>query len=69
MANDPFAMRIFVPDGDPEGVRIYRPDNWTGLGIVFPDETWPATCCVDVATQDLRSAASEQQLKIHAHYE
>jgi hypothetical protein len=22
MANDPFTLRIFVPDGDPEGVRI-----------------------------------------------
>lgn len=22
MANDPFTIRIFVPDGDPKGVRL-----------------------------------------------
>ena len=43
MANDPFTIRIFVPDGDPEGVRIIDRMNWTGLGIVFPREKWPAT--------------------------
>jgi hypothetical protein len=36
MANDPFTIRIFVPDGDPDGVRIIDRMNWTGLGIVFP---------------------------------
>ncbi|MGH7058612.1 MAG: hypothetical protein ACREFZ_12220, partial [Acetobacteraceae bacterium] len=43
MANDPFTLRIFVPDGDPEGVRIIDRMNWTGLGIVFPREKWPST--------------------------
>src|SRR2546422_2191625 len=43
MANDPFTIRIFVPDGDPEGVRIIDRMNWTGLGIVFPREKWPTT--------------------------
>ena len=43
MAGDPFTLRIFVPDGDPEGVRIIDRMNWTGLGIVFPREKWPAT--------------------------
>jgi len=43
MANNPFTIRIFVPDGDPEGVRIIDRMNWTGLGIVFPREKWPAT--------------------------
>jgi len=43
MANDPFTLRIFVPDGDPEGVRIIDRMNWTGLGIVFPREKWPVT--------------------------
>ena len=54
---DPFTIRIFVPDGDPEGVRlidrIFVPDgdpegvrlidrmNWTGLGFVFPRLKWP----------------------------
>lgn len=38
---DPFTIRIFVPDGDPEGLRIIDRMNWTGLGIVFPREDWP----------------------------
>jgi hypothetical protein len=40
---DPFTIRIFVPDGDPEGVRIIDRMNWTGLGIVFPRSKWPTT--------------------------
>lgn len=40
MANDPFTIRIFVPDGDSEGIRIIDRMNWTGLGIVFPREKW-----------------------------
>jgi hypothetical protein len=40
MAADPFTIRIFVPDGDPEGVRIIDRMNWTGLGIVFPRTKW-----------------------------
>jgi hypothetical protein len=40
MANDPFTIRIFVPDGDPEGIRTIDRMNWTGLGIVFPREKW-----------------------------
>lgn len=37
----PFTLRIYVPDGDPEGVRIIDRMNWTGLGITFPREKWP----------------------------
>ena len=36
----PFTIRIFVPDGDPEGVRLIDRMNWTGLGIVFPRSKW-----------------------------
>ena len=43
MANNPFTIRIFVPDGDPEGVRIIDRMNWTGHGIIFPREKWPST--------------------------
>src|SRR5271157_6005303 len=43
MPNNPFTIRIFVPDGDPEGVRIIDRMNWTGHGIVFPREKWPTT--------------------------
>lgn len=38
---DAFTIRIFVPDGDPEGVRLIDRMNWTGLGIVFPRHKWP----------------------------
>lgn len=40
MPADPFTLRIFVPDGDPEGVRIIDRMHWTGLGIVFPRGKW-----------------------------
>jgi hypothetical protein len=43
MANGPFTLRIFVPDGDPEGVRLIDRMNWTGHGIVCPREKWPTT--------------------------
>lgn len=37
---DPFTIRIFVPNGDPEGVRLIDRMNWTGLGLVFPRAKW-----------------------------
>jgi hypothetical protein len=41
MMPEPYTIRIFVPGGDPEGLRIIDRMNWTGLGIVFPREDWP----------------------------
>jgi hypothetical protein len=41
MHADPYTIRIFVPDGDPEGIRIIERFNWTGKGIVFPRGRWP----------------------------
>jgi hypothetical protein len=38
--SDPYTIRIFVPDGDPEGVRIVDRMNWTGKGIAFPRSKW-----------------------------
>ncbi|MBV9758233.1 MAG: GIY-YIG nuclease family protein [Alphaproteobacteria bacterium] len=38
---DPFTIRIFVVDGDPEGIRLVDRLNWTGIGLVFPREKWP----------------------------
>ncbi len=38
--SDPFTIRVFVPDGDPEGVRLIDRMNWTGLGIAFPRSKW-----------------------------
>ena len=37
---DAFTLRIFVPDGDSEGVRFIDRMNWTGLGVVFPRSKW-----------------------------
>lgn len=31
-----FSVRIFVPAGDPDGLRLVEKSNWTGQGIVFP---------------------------------
>ncbi|MGD0923153.1 MAG: GIY-YIG nuclease family protein [Terriglobia bacterium] len=39
--SEPFTIRIFVPDGDPEGVKIVERLNWTGVGLAFPRSAWP----------------------------
>ena len=39
--SDPYTIRIFVADGDPEGLRVIDQLNWTGLGAVFPRHRWP----------------------------
>jgi len=31
-----FSVRIFIPSGEPEGLRIVEMSNWTGQGLVFP---------------------------------
>jgi hypothetical protein len=40
MSAAPYTIRIFVPNGNPEGVRVIDRMNWTGQGIVFPREKW-----------------------------
>ena len=37
---DAFTIRIFVPDGDPEGIRVIDRMNWTGIGVTFPRVKW-----------------------------
>lgn len=32
----PFSIRIFVADGDPDGLRIVERSNWVGKALVFP---------------------------------
>lgn len=32
----PFSLRIFVADGDPDGLRIVERSNWVGRALVFP---------------------------------
>jgi Domain of unknown function (DUF4357) len=31
-----FSVRIFIPSGEPEGLRIVEKSNWTGQGLVLP---------------------------------
>jgi len=31
-----FSVRIFLPTGEPEGLRIIEKSNWIGQGLVFP---------------------------------
>ena len=38
--SNPFTFRIFVPGGNPEGLRIFDKMNWTGKGLIFPREEW-----------------------------
>jgi Domain of unknown function (DUF4357) len=32
----PFSIKIFLPEGIPEGLRLIEKSNWTGLGILCP---------------------------------
>ena len=34
--NRAFSIRVFLPDGTPEGIRIIEKSNWTGCGVVVP---------------------------------
>ena len=36
----PYTIRIFVADGDPDGVRIIDRFNWIGKGFFFPRKKW-----------------------------
>lgn len=37
----PFSLRIFVADGDPDGLRLVERSNWTGKAVVFPRALYP----------------------------
>lgn len=41
-----FWIRIFVPDGIPDGLRIVEKSNWTGRGLI-----WPRSLLADVKKQ------------------
>lgn len=36
----PYTVRIFVADGEPDGIRVIDKMNWTGKCVVFPREKW-----------------------------
>ena len=38
---NPFSLRIFVADGDPDGLRIVDKSNWIGKVLVFPRALLP----------------------------
>lgn len=40
MISTPFSLRIFVADGDPDGLRIVERSNWVGRALVFPRAAW-----------------------------
>lgn len=37
---EPYTIRIFVPDGNPDGVKVVDLLNWTGVGVAFPRSDW-----------------------------
>lgn len=36
LARRGFSLRIFLPDGTPDGLRVVEKSNWTGRGVVCP---------------------------------
>ena len=38
--SSPYTIRIYVPEGDPNGLRIIENMNWTGTGVAFPRDKW-----------------------------
>jgi hypothetical protein len=38
--SEAYTIRIFVPEGDPEGVKLVELLNWTGVGVAFPRTSW-----------------------------
>jgi len=36
-----FSVRIFIPSGDPDELRIIEKSNWSGQGLVFPRSSFP----------------------------
>lgn len=34
-ASRAFSIKMFVPNGDPDGLRLIEKSNWTGVGVVF----------------------------------
>jgi len=41
MTVTPFSLRIFVADGDPDGLRVVERSNWIGKALVFPRALLP----------------------------
>jgi len=41
----PFSIRIFVANGDPDGLLIIERSNWNGRALVFPHPLLPENDC------------------------
>ncbi len=41
-SQNPFSLRIFVANGDPDGLRLVERSNWIGKGVVFPRPLFPS---------------------------
>lgn len=39
--SSPFSLRIFVADGDPDGLRVVERSNWVGKALMFPRTLLP----------------------------
>jgi len=37
----PFSLRVFVADGDPDGLRLVERSNWVGKAVMFPRTLLP----------------------------
>lgn len=37
----PYTIRLFVPNGDPNTIKIIDKMNWTGVGLEISRESWP----------------------------
>ncbi|MCX7313722.1 MAG: GIY-YIG nuclease family protein [Alphaproteobacteria bacterium] len=51
----PFSLRIFVADGDPDGLRLVERSNWIGKAVIFPRALYP----------QVRSRAEFQQTGVY----
>ena len=49
----PYSVRIFLPTGDPEGLRIIEKSNWSGVGLTFPRSRLKAA---NLARTELKSS-------------
>lgn len=38
---NPFSLRIFVANGDPDGLRVVERSNWIGKALMFPRALLP----------------------------
>lgn len=37
----PYSIRVFLPNGTPEGVRVLEKSHWTGVGLYIPRGSYP----------------------------